>query len=101
MRLLLSNSVFDTRLNFSKEADEFSINSDSSNPLYPLQAFLKKRWGSEKLTYPELNSSGMRSRPSCIKTSKILHNLNIKCPDYIDLVKPWSNGLLINKSQKF
>ena len=62
--------------------------------------FFKKKWGSEQLTYPELNSRGMRSRPSCLKTSKILNNLNIKCPDYIDLVKPWSKTLLMDLSQK-
>jgi len=78
-----------------------AIASDPNNSLYPLQAFFKRRWGAEKLTYPQLNSRGIRSRPSCDRTSKTLSNLNIKCPDYVDLVKPWSNSLLINKIQNY
>ncbi len=78
-----------------------NIASNPNNSLYPLQTFFKKRWGSKKLTYPQLNSRGTRSRPSCVKTSKILHNLNIKCPDYVDLIKPWSNSLLINTIQEY
>ena len=72
-----------------------AIASDPNNSLIHYRHFSKED-GAKKLTYPQLNSRGMRSRPSCVKTSKILSNLNIKCSDYIDLVKPWSNNLLRN-----
>tara|TARA_Y100001968_G_scaffold330182_1_gene381318 strand:- start:595 stop:2256 length:1662 start_codon:yes stop_codon:yes gene_type:complete len=78
-----------------------AIASNPNNSLYPLQAFFKRRWGEKNLTYPQLNSRGIRSRPCCAKTSKILGNLNIRCPDYADLVKPWSKSLLMNKNQNY
>ncbi|WP_320667360.1 thioester reductase domain-containing protein [Prochlorococcus sp. MIT 1307] len=75
-----------------------AIDSHPKNPLYPLRTFFKKRWGREQLTYPELNALGVRARPSCRITQSILESMNVHCPDFQDLIKPWARTLLGSSS---
>ncbi len=72
--------------------DAISLNTE--NPLYPLRAFFKQRWGKEQLTYPELNALGVRARPSCNLTVSELNKLNVKCPEFDTLMSTWAPSLL-------
>ncbi len=71
-----------------------AISADSNNPLHPLRAFFQQRWGKEQLTYPELNALGVRARPSCKATQSTLEELNVRCPDFHELMGAWSEALL-------
>ncbi len=73
-----------------------AIEAEPTNPLYPLRTFFQKRWGPEQLTYPELNALGVRARPSCLFTQSILEPLNVRCPDFDELMEPWARSLLGN-----
>ncbi len=73
-----------------------AIATNPGNPLYPLRTFFNHRWGTEQLTYPELNALGVRSRPSCSFTTEKLAELAVQCPDFEDLISPWAGSLLSN-----
>ncbi|MEB3235368.1 MAG: SDR family oxidoreductase, partial [Cyanobacteriota bacterium] len=64
------------------------------NPLYPLQPFFSHRWGSEQLTYPELNAPGVKARPSCERTRERLAGLGVSCPSFQDLIGPYARTFL-------
>jgi thioester reductase-like protein len=70
------------------------IQSNPSNPLYDMSAFFTRRWGPEQLTYPELNQSGLRSRPSTALTVEALNKHGICCPSFEDLIAPYSAALI-------
>ena len=65
-----------------------------SNPLYPLQPFFTHRWGSEQLTYPELNAPEIKARPSCSRTVALLAELGVVCPPFEALIGPYAQAFL-------
>jgi thioester reductase-like protein len=65
-----------------------------ANPLYPLQPFFTHRWGSEQLTYPELNAPGIKARPNCSRTVEILAELGVVCPPFEALIGPYARAFL-------
>ena len=71
-----------------------ALGAQSSNPLYPLQPFFTHRWGTEQLTYPELNAPGLRARPSCACSLERLRQLGVECPDFEQLVDPYARMFL-------
>jgi thioester reductase-like protein len=71
-----------------------AIEAEPTNQLYPLLSFLQQRWGAEQLTYPELNSKGLRSRPSSEATSEALAKHGVQCPAFAQLVGPWAQALM-------
>jgi hypothetical protein len=71
-----------------------AIAGDSSNPLYGIRAFFERRWGSDQLTYPELNQAGVRARPSCAATRETLAALGVRCPGFEALIGPYGRQLL-------
>ena len=71
-----------------------ALSQQPSNPLYPLQPFFTHRWGTEQLTYPELNTPGLRARPSCAVSRSRLGALGVECPDFEQLVDPYARTFL-------
>jgi len=65
-----------------------------SNPLYPLQPFFTHRWGSEQLTYPELNAPGIKAKPSCTLTRAALAPLGVECAGFEALIGPYARTFL-------
>ena len=71
-----------------------AIASRGDHPLQPLLPFLEQRWGSEGLTYPERNARGVRARPSCDATIRLLASRGISCPPYRQLETVWGAALM-------
>lgn len=70
------------------------ISAAPSNPLHEMRAFFTRRWGPEQLTYPELNQSGQRSRPSTRITVAELAKHDVRCPGFEQLIGPYGAALL-------
>ncbi|MFS6826492.1 SDR family oxidoreductase [Cyanobium sp. ATX-6F1] len=71
-----------------------ALSQQPSNPLYPLLPFFSQRWGSEQLTYSQLMTPGLRSRPSCDQTEAVLRSLGVVCPSREELIERYS-GLFL------
>jgi thioester reductase-like protein len=73
-----------------------ALSEQPANPLYPLLPFFSQRWGSEQLTYSQLMTPGLRSRPSCRKTEAVLRALGVVCPSREELIESYS-GLFLRE----
>ena len=73
-----------------------ALSEQPANPLYPLLPFFSQRWGSEQLTYSQLMTPGLRSRPSCLRTAAILQGLGVVCPSPEALIERYS-GLFLRE----
>jgi hypothetical protein len=73
-----------------------ALSEQPANPLYPLIPFFSQRWGSEQLTYSQLMTPGLRSRPSCRRTVAVLQELGVVCPSPEALIKRYS-GLFLRE----
>ena len=71
-----------------------AIEAAPTNPLHEMRAFFTRRWGPEQMTYPELNQSGQRSRPSTRITVEELSKHNVRCPSFDELIGPYGAALL-------
>lgn len=73
-----------------------ALSEQPSNPLYPLLPFFSQRWGDEQLTYSQLMTPGLRSRPSCHQTAAVLRALGVVCPSREELIERYS-GLFLRE----
>lgn len=73
-----------------------ALSQQPTNPLYPLIPFFAQRWGSEQLTYSQLMTPGLRSRPSCGRTVAVLRSLGVVCPGREELIDRYS-GLFLRE----
>jgi hypothetical protein len=76
-----------------------TLSAEPDNPLYPLQPFFTHQWGSEKLTYPQLNSLRYKAKPSCVGTVEQLEACGIRCPGFASLVGPYARIFLAGMFQ--
>jgi thioester reductase-like protein len=73
-----------------------ALSEQPTNPLYPLLPFFSQRWGSEQLTYSQLMTPGLRSRPSCRRTEAVLRELGVVCPSREQLIERYA-GLFLRE----
>jgi hypothetical protein len=71
-----------------------AIGAAPDNPLYEIRPFFLRRWGEERLTYPELNQVGLRAKPSCRSTVELLASRGVCCPGFAALQGPYSRSLI-------
>jgi len=71
-----------------------AIDAAPDNPLYEIRPFFLKRWGEERLTYPELNQVGLRAKPCCRSTVELLASRGVCCPSFADLRGPYARSLI-------
>jgi len=71
-----------------------ALSQQPHNPLYPLQPFFTQRWGSEQLTYPQLNQPGFKARPSCQRSLDRLRGVGVSCPSFDQLLDPYARTFL-------
>ena len=71
-----------------------ALEGQSANPLHPIRAFFRRRWGEEQLTYPELNQAGVRARPASAITVAALAGRGVVCPGFEQLIVPYASTFL-------
>ena len=72
-----------------------AVETNPGNPLHEMRAFFTRRWGPEQLTYPELNQTGKRARPSTALTTAALEQQGVRCPNFEQLIGPYGEALLL------
>jgi nucleoside-diphosphate-sugar epimerase/acyl carrier protein len=71
-----------------------ALEGQPANPLHPIRAFFRRRWGEEQLTYPELNQAGVRARPASAITVAALAGRGVVCPGFEQLIVPYASTFL-------
>ena len=71
-----------------------ALDGQPGNPLYPIRAFFRRRWGDDQLTYPELNRAGVRARPASAWSVATLAAHGVACPPFEALIGPYAHTFL-------